>query len=138
MSSFPSVSFAAVDPVFPSKTGRYAFTPTAIASRGEDCRAWLRARPEKVIAVVSHSGFLRVGVCNRGFANADYRVFDFAEDHLVEWELTKNKGGGMSKSGKGWFGMESQPWPKQSTPKEDEEMKQAKTPEEVTAEIPIT
>lgn len=136
MSSFPTVSFTSVDPIFPSKAGRYAFTPKAITSGGEDCRSWLRARPEKVIAVVSHSGFLRVGVCNCGFANADYRVFDFVDDRLVEWEVTKNKGGGMGMSKKGWFGIESQPWPEEST-QDAEQIEQVKAPGEVTAEIPI-
>ncbi|KAI9850449.1 MAG: hypothetical protein M1838_005661 [Thelocarpon superellum] len=125
---FPTLSFATVDPAFPAKTGHYTFSQTAILHRGETCRAWLRARPEKVIAVVSHSGFLRVGVSNAAYANADYRVFDFAKEddveaaaeanpgnRLIEWELTREKGGGRGQSPKGWFGPESQPWPTTDT-----------------------
>lgn len=120
--SFPDFSFAGLDPTYPSKTGRYAFDGGAILRRGADCRAWLRARPEKVIAVVSHSGFLRVGVSKRGFGNADYRIFDFAapkpgddddDDRLLEWPETQERGGGLGRSMKGYFGVESQPWPKQ-------------------------
>ena len=113
---FPSVSFDTVDPFYPSKTGHYAFTQEAILKRAADFRAWLKKRPEKVIAVVSHSGFLRVGVSNCAYANADYRVFDFANekpgngDALIEWELTREKGGGLGHSEKGWFGVASSNW----------------------------
>ena len=62
-----------------------------------------------VLTVVSHSGFLRVGVSHRHYENADFRVFDFAEGHeavggkLVEWEMTEQNGGGLGKSSKGIF-----------------------------------
>jgi hypothetical protein len=71
----------------------------------------LRNRPEKVIAVVSHSGFLRVGVSHRQYANADFRVFNFSQGdeeiggRLVEWEFTEKRGGGLGKSSKGVFPM---------------------------------
>ncbi len=61
--------------------------------------------------MVSHSGFLRVGVSNKKYENADYRIFDFAEGFeetggkLIEWELTELKGGGLGKSPKGFFEM---------------------------------
>ncbi len=126
--SFPEFSFEEVDPIYPAKTGRYAFSETAIVKRGAECRVWLRARPEKVIAVVSHSGFLRVGVSNCGFGNADYRIFDFApddeedrEDRLVEWPLTQQSGGGLGRSMKGWFGVESQPWPEEQQQQQHQE-----------------
>ncbi|KAI9823226.1 MAG: hypothetical protein M1826_000239 [Phylliscum demangeonii] len=137
----PPISFRSLlepepddDDRYPAKTGRYAFTPEAIARRGLRARAWLYARPEKVVAVVSHAGFLRVGVCGCRFANADFRVFDFDPEtktgtttaqvavatppghedqpfRLVEWEYTREKGGGLGRSEKGAFGMESQRWP---------------------------
>ena len=100
---FPSFEFDTVFPEYPAKTGRWAFSDAAIEQRAEDCRRWLRKRPEKVIAVVSHSGFLRVGVSHKSYANADYRVFDFGSgesSELVEWELTDRKGGGMGWSEK--------------------------------------
>lgn len=58
--------------------------------------------------------FLRVGICNRKFENADFRVFELdgstqeGEDgpRLVEWDLTESKGGGLGKSLKGTFGWE--------------------------------
>ena len=53
--------------------------------------------------VVSHSGFLRVGVTGFYYLNADYRIFDFAEEDggeggvvLRQWEETVE--GGMGKS----------------------------------------
>jgi hypothetical protein len=62
-----------------------------------------------MIVVVSHSGFMRTAVAGRWFANADYHIFDFAERkleveegvgeggeepyRLVEWEVTRGKGG---------------------------------------------
>ena len=72
----------------------------------------MRNRPEKVIAVVSHAGFLWVGVSHKKFENADLRIFDFADGYediggkLVEWELTESKGGGLGKSPKGTFDVE--------------------------------
>ena len=75
-------------------------------------RKWLKGRPEKVIAVVSHGGFLRLGLSNRKYENADFRIFDYAEPEegvedsefkLKEWKLTEEKGGGLGKSSKGYF-----------------------------------
>ena len=74
-----------------------------------------------MIAVVSHSGFMRTAVCNRRFFNADWRVFDFDEEAmreskekgegpngeglfvLKEWKETEERGGGMGRSEKGFF-----------------------------------
>lgn len=90
--------------MYPDKTSpagaRYHFRRDAVLERAQSALADLYRRPEDVIIVMSHSGFLRTGVAGRWFANADYRVFDFAprekEDEpyrLVEWELTIDKGG---------------------------------------------
>lgn len=64
----------------------------------------LHARPEKLIIVVSHDGFLKAGVTGRIWANGDYRVFEFGERatgdepyRLNEWEITAN-GGAMGLS----------------------------------------
>ena len=53
--------------------------------------------------VVSHSGFLRVGVTGFYYLNADYRIFDYVEENGVEtgvvlrqWEETVE--GGMGES----------------------------------------
>lgn len=114
---WPQYDWAAVDAVFPAKTGLYAYTRKALTQRGVAARRWLRARPERVIAVVTHSGFLRVGVSYRKYENADFRIFDFADGEgeddaadvggrLVEWEFTEKKGGGLGKSPKGTAGWE--------------------------------
>jgi broad specificity phosphatase PhoE len=106
---WPQYDWSTVDPVFPAKKGLYAYSKPSLIKRGITVREWLRTRPEKVIAVVTHSGFLRVGVSYRRYENADFRVFDFAEGEtanggrLVEWELTESKGGGLGKSPKGVF-----------------------------------
>ncbi|KAF2797808.1 phosphoglycerate mutase-like protein [Melanomma pulvis-pyrius CBS 109.77] len=123
-SEFPAFDFSKVDPLYPDKTTNlatnpYAFTRRAILARGQTCLKSLYMRPEKVIAVVSHSGFLRTAVCHRRFFNADWRVFDFDEEAmeeskrkgegldgegeflLKEWKETEENGGGMGRSEKG-------------------------------------
>ncbi|KAF2199143.1 phosphoglycerate mutase-like protein [Delitschia confertaspora ATCC 74209] len=123
---FPQLDFSQVDPRYPDKTtdidnNPYAYTKQAIMARGQMVLKELYSRPEKVIAVVSHSGFLRTAVCNRRFFNADWRVFDYDEDAmrqsrqkgegadstgrfiLKEWKETEEKGGGMGRSEKGIF-----------------------------------
>lgn len=106
---WPQYDWSTVDPIYPSKTGLYTYSKQDLAKRGATVREWLRNRPEKVIAVVTHSGFLRVGVSYRRYENADFRVFDFAEGEtenggkLVEWGLTEKKGGGLGKSPIGIF-----------------------------------
>lgn len=120
---FPDYDFSTVDPSYPDKTTNlasnpYAFTEKAILARGQTCLKELYDRPEKVIAVVSHSGFLRTAVCNRSFFNADWRVFTFDEDAmkaaaskgekkfiLKESEETEANGGGMGRSDVGIFGI---------------------------------
>ncbi|RYP20166.1 hypothetical protein DL765_002925 [Monosporascus sp. GIB2] len=112
---FPGVDFSALDPVFPDKTSpaasHYHFGRAALLARARAALARLYVRPEKVIVVVSHSGFLRLAVTGCYYFNADYRVFDFgprqgtASDHsgggggeaygLVQHPSTKEKGGGL-------------------------------------------
>lgn len=50
---------------------------------------------------MSHSAFLRLGVSQAFYANADYRVFDFRDGEWKEWESTKVSGGGMGRSENG-------------------------------------
>lgn len=132
---FPDFDFSVVDPLYPDKTTNlasnpYAFTAKALLVRGQRCLQSLYSRPEKVIAVVSHSGFMRVAVAHRRFFNADWRVFDFDEDKmkesrakgegsngqglflLKEWQETEEKGGGMGRSEKGVFMMVESDYPK--------------------------
>jgi hypothetical protein len=95
---WPQFDWSTVDPVFPAKEGLYAFSKAALVNRGNECRRWLKSRPEKVIAVVSHSAFLKTVVSGLAFANVDFRIFEFAEGHedeggkLVQWELTEKTG----------------------------------------------
>jgi broad specificity phosphatase PhoE len=117
---FPNYDFSTVDQNYPDKTTNlssnpYAFTQKAILARGQSCLKALYDRPEKVIAVVSHSGFLRTAVCNRMFFNADWRIFTFDEDAMAkndgtkfvlkESEETEKNGGGMGRSDVGVFGI---------------------------------
>ncbi|EME39115.1 hypothetical protein DOTSEDRAFT_159276, partial [Dothistroma septosporum NZE10] len=107
---FPQLDFSTVDPTYPAKGPgtSYAFTEKANAQRGQACLKALYERPERVIAVVSHAGFLRTGISRRRYANADYRIFSFRkasgdELELVEDLVTDRKGGGLGKSPKGVF-----------------------------------
>ena len=135
---FPQYDFSSVDPSYPDKTtdlknNPYAFTQKAILARGQTCLKHLYSRPEKVIAVVSHSGFLRTSVCNRMFFNADWRVFSFDKEAmqkspgkfiLKESEETEKNGGGMGRSDKGVFGVTEEDFPpeieEQQAKKEDQ------------------
>ncbi|KAI5272219.1 hypothetical protein E4T47_04460 [Aureobasidium subglaciale] len=114
---FPSFDYSHVDPLWPSKTGPFAFTRTATVTRGQSCLHDLYSRKEKVIAVVSHAGFLRCAISLCKYSNADYRVFDFKESdgkgdlELVEWEETERNGGGMGESEKGRARIEESDFP---------------------------
>lgn len=118
---FPWCDFSHIDPIWPAKKGLYEFSQEALVARGVAAKRWLHARPEKIIAVVSHAGFLRTGICNRDFGNADFRVFKFGnidvkeEDgvdenatlQMVELDLTAQNGGGMGNSQDGFFGWQA-------------------------------
>ncbi|EDO02325.1 hypothetical protein SS1G_04801 [Sclerotinia sclerotiorum 1980 UF-70] len=114
---WPQFDWSGVDPLFPAKSGLYEFSKKALTERGIAARKWLQQRPEKVIAVVSHSAFLRTCISYRHYANADYRIFDFADEdgqgnaELVEQEVTQSRGGGLGKSPKGVFGMTVDDYP---------------------------
>ncbi|KAK4186797.1 histidine phosphatase superfamily [Podospora australis] len=101
---FPQVDFSSVDPVYPDKTSpagaKYAYNKKAIMARGRSVLAELKERPEKAIIVVSHSGFLRVGVTGRWYFNADYRVFDFASEDKDDLSLKEREW--TEKGGLGW------------------------------------
>jgi len=117
---WPQFNWSTVDPKFPAKTGLYEYSKRGLTERGIEARRWLKSRPEKVIAVISHSGFLRVGVSYRMYDNADIRIFDFAEGYddvggkLGEWELTEQKGGGLGRSAKGEYPMGPGDYPKEA------------------------
>ncbi|KAL2064959.1 hypothetical protein VTL71DRAFT_4099 [Oculimacula yallundae] len=133
---WPQFDWSTVDPQYPSNDGMYECTREGLTTRGKAARTFLRNRPQKVIAVVSHAGFLRTSLCSRRFENADYRIFNFGEEEeglipkLVEWELTEKKGGGLGKSEKGIFELTDGDY----APKEDPKKESA--PEEVVNENP--
>lgn len=60
-------------------------------ARGLAARQWLHARPEKVIAVVTHSAILRISIVQARFANADYRIYDFTEDGTTSFPMVQAK-----------------------------------------------
>ncbi|KAF7543814.1 hypothetical protein G7Z17_g10439 [Cylindrodendrum hubeiense] len=103
---FPHVNFSNVDPVWPDKTSpaarRYAHTRRDILARGQIGLKDLSQRPEKLIFVVSHSGFLREGVVGFWFYNSDYRIFDFDQEagglNLKQHESTIAGGMGLSRT----------------------------------------
>ena len=97
---FPSFDFSPVHAEWPRKAGTYAFTQDAVLARGQLCLQWLRQRSEKVVAVISHSAFLRIGVTHDRFANADYRIYEFSGtgDELIQSQETEKRAGGMGKS----------------------------------------
>lgn len=146
---FPQYDFSGVDPLYPDKTTNletnpYAFTQKAIVARGQTCLKDLYNRPEKVIAVVTHSGFLRTAVCNRMFFNADWRVFDFDVPEtekqgrfvLKEWEETEKQGGGMGRSDVGVFGIVDGDFPPEKEQEEAKTEKKVKQVGEANEQIP--
>lgn len=106
---FPTVDFSNVDPVYPDKTSpagaKYAYNRKAILARGRSALASLYQRPEQVVFVVSHSGFLRAGLTGHWWFNADYRIFDLEQiaatgdtAGLKQWESTLAGGLGWSRT----------------------------------------
>jgi broad specificity phosphatase PhoE len=115
---FPDLDFSKIDRTFPSKAldTPYAFTRSAIMARGQSCLQKLYPRQEKVIAVVTHSAFLRTSTSKRRFANADYRIFTFRKQKdghltLVEDSSTSQNGGGMGRSPIGFQPIEDWDFP---------------------------
>ncbi|KAF2842729.1 hypothetical protein M501DRAFT_1012129 [Patellaria atrata CBS 101060] len=114
-------------PLYPAKTGPFAFTRRAILARGHDALSALSTREEKVIAVVSHSGFLRTAVAGMWFRNGDFRVFEFEDGGvglgevrdwkagrgLRESEETRERGGGLGGSRKEPAGIERMDFPEE-------------------------
>ncbi|KAG9502287.1 hypothetical protein J7337_005114 [Fusarium musae] len=94
------VNLSSVDPLWPDKTSpsaeRYWYTKKSILARGQRALEDLKKRPEKLIFVVSHAGFLRLGVAGYWFFNSDYRVFDFEDKGIKQREETKAGGMGLS------------------------------------------
>ncbi|EFQ28423.1 phosphoglycerate mutase [Colletotrichum graminicola M1.001] len=104
---FPSVDFSTVDSVYPDKTSlsgaEYAFTKEAILRRARAGIRSIHERKEKLIFVVSHSGFLRLGVTGHWFFNGDYRMFELDKDERIDQppklrQLESTLRGGLGKS----------------------------------------
>ncbi|CAN8106329.1 unnamed protein product [Discula destructiva] len=102
---FPQIDFSAVDPVYPDKTSpagaKYKYQKASLVARAQADLEELYHRPEKVVVVVSHSGFMRQAVTGDHYFNADYRIYDFEERtegesgpfRLRQSDLTKGAGG---------------------------------------------
>lgn len=102
---FPQIDFSHVDPVYPDKTSaagvKYKYKKENLLARAHEDLEELYARPEEVIVVVSHSGFMRQAVTGDHYFNADYRIYDFEEradgekgpTRLRQSDLTKGAGG---------------------------------------------
>jgi hypothetical protein len=106
---FPQIDLSTLDPVYPDKTtpagAHYAYNKKALLGRGQASLKKLYDRPEKVIIVVSHSGFLRLCVSGCWYFNSDYRIFEFEERatddepiRLKQSPETLEKGGGLGLS----------------------------------------
>ncbi|KAF2759228.1 hypothetical protein EJ05DRAFT_475447 [Pseudovirgaria hyperparasitica] len=111
-SEYPEYNYTSVDPIYPEKVNPpdnlYVFTRAGVLARGQAALAALYSRPEKVIAVVSHSAFLRTSVSQSHYMNADYRIFEYTLDSgkngefkLKQWVETEEKGGALGLSRKG-------------------------------------
>jgi len=76
------------------------------------------------------------------YANADYRIFDYAPDaspedpRLVEWALTADNGGGMGTSEKGRAEVEARDFPPEDKTKEVSDKLGDKTDGEAVREVP--
>lgn len=101
---FPQIDFSKVDPVYPDKTSpagaKYKYKKANLIGRAQADLEELYHRPEKVIVVVSHSGFMRQAVTGDHYFNADFRIYDFEERNdlsspfnLKQWPLTAGTGG---------------------------------------------
>ncbi|KAF2142185.1 uncharacterized protein K452DRAFT_287404 [Aplosporella prunicola CBS 121167] len=142
---FTQVDFSDLDATYPEKRSPkdniYRFTRSAVVARGQSALASLYDRPEKVIIVVSHSGFLRCAVSGRRYANADYRVFEFVEKYsrgqyeLKERESTEGSGG-MGRSEKGVAGIVETDFPEEEALNGVEEKLGERTQKEAVAEVP--
>lgn len=104
---FPVVNFSTVDPAYPDKThpagAKYAFTKEAILARAHSSVRSLNECKEKLVFVVSHSGFLRLGVTGYWFFNGDYRIFELEESKEADGvpvlrQLESTLSGGLGKS----------------------------------------
>ncbi|GAM89176.1 hypothetical protein ANO11243_072130 [Dothideomycetidae sp. 11243] len=140
---FPFVDFTDIDPIYPDKSAstRYAYTRTKILARGQACLSELYARPERLVAVVGHSAFLRTAVSQRRYANADFRVFTFDSEtkpgslRLVEAEETAGEGG-MGWSQPGVAELRQGELPEGEQMEEVKERQGEKVDGEATAEVP--
>ncbi|KAF2222338.1 histidine phosphatase superfamily [Elsinoe ampelina] len=136
---FPGVDFSGLEAGYPFKGTEtvYAFTREKVVERGQMVLRDLYKREEGVVAVVSHSGFLRAAVSRRHYANADYRIFTFeewdgeGEVRLRESKMTEGKGG-MGWSEEGVASIRDSEFPRPTVEKQEG----TKQGNEATEEVP--
>ncbi|KAL2044869.1 hypothetical protein N7G274_002644 [Stereocaulon virgatum] len=105
------VDLSALPEGWNNKAGRWAPTAAALEKRAREARQWLKARPEKVIVVVTHGGFLHYFTedwtgykesMGTGWANVEYRSFIFADEDgdnatIVETQHSRDSRRGTEK-----------------------------------------
>lgn len=100
----PFFNWDEVDPSYPCKARGtpYEFSKKGLSTRGITVRRALKSGygmglgDEDVIVVVSHSGFMRVGVTGCKWENADARVFGFPEEMEGEEPTGVNGANGVN------------------------------------------
>ncbi|OXV11469.1 hypothetical protein Egran_00770 [Elaphomyces granulatus] len=105
--SGPIIDLSLLDERWYVKEGKYTPSSEALIARAKAARQWLRARPEKVIVVVGHGGFLHyltndwsgIGDAEHACAweNCHFRSYHFTDDEdaaIVETEESRAARGG--------------------------------------------
>ncbi|KAH9853359.1 phosphoglycerate mutase-like protein [Lenzites betulinus] len=81
---YAALDLSLLTPDWNSKRGAYAASEPALRARARWVRRWLRARPERSIAVVAHGDLLRYITTGRNahepWANVEVREYTFASD----------------------------------------------------------
>ncbi|ORY65847.1 histidine phosphatase superfamily [Pseudomassariella vexata] len=76
---WPDLDFSELDPVYPAKTGIYQYSEEVLLQRAHLARSWLFERKEKLVIVVTHSGFLKRTVKGTKYANTEFRTYEFKD-----------------------------------------------------------
>ncbi|KAI0107541.1 histidine phosphatase superfamily [Nemania sp. FL0031] len=87
--AWPTYDFSQLDPVYPQKTGLYGPSEETIRERAAVVRQWLSEQPDKVIIVVTHSGFLNRVVQGPRYRNVEYRAYNIEKSDAGEVTLVE-------------------------------------------------
>ncbi|KAI0878894.1 phosphoglycerate mutase-like protein [Hypoxylon argillaceum] len=86
---WPDYDFSQLDPIYPQKTGLYGPAQETILQRAAFARQWLSEQPDKVIVVVTHSGFLNRVVQGPRYTNVEYRAYEIEKSDSGEVTLVE-------------------------------------------------